>query len=233
MDEKKQVSVRDTIMARARSADGQLSFPKLRDTTIPTVKLTDLRGEVLPTVRISARDKKRNKMSKANARLNKALGASSDYRAIRNNLSYKPILDVLGTDIPFHPEYFYVINIITEYYGVAITDVLGFIAYKEHIRSQETPEGMSMRRWRGQAISYHMSLFNERVKTCTNMIMYFLYVQYEFSPSVLLDMFGISVRALTTGIESFIREHENSVALKADFQYIHGRLMILQGGQHE
>lgn len=206
------------IPSNELSHNGELSFPKLRDSTPVLTTIADLKStrvDLRPTVR----QQQFRRVSKSNQRLNQALGANSEFRQVRNNISYKPILDVLGESFPFHPEYLYVIDIVTRYYGVTIIDVLEFIAVKEVLESKKDMGGRN---------AFAKRTVNMEISACVTMLMYLLYVQYKCNPVTIMRMFGISQPLLRSRLDSFARDYENSPAVRADYLTLHGRLLMLQ-----
>lgn len=204
------------IPIKERFNHGELNFPKLNVSIEQSPTLLDLkRNDVNLTYRQRiARDKK---VSKSNKILSQRLGASSDYRKVRFNMSYKPVLDLIGDDFPLHPEYLYVINIITSYYGVPITDVIEYALYVEQLKNV-----------RNAQMNYSTRVFNVPVSACLNMVIYILYARYEVNPNVIMSLFSIGITRLRSIIETFCRHYENSEAVRADYHIIFGRLLELQ-----
>ena len=208
------------IPIQDRSNFGQLQFPTLKDNTPLPPVISDLKSENV-AVSLDKRNKRSKKVSKSNRRLSERLGAASEFRLIRYNISYTTLLDVIGEDFPLHPEYLYVIDIILQYYGVNILDLLEMIAYREqtlHTNSQQQP--------------YLVRTFNLPTASCLSMLMYFLYVQYKCNPAVIMQVFGMSILTLRTTIDKFFRTYDNSVAVRADYSNIHGKLLELQPLNH-
>jgi hypothetical protein len=205
------------IPIKDRQNFGQLRFPKLKDAVVKIPTLSDMREEDV-SIPKKRREVRERKLSKANKRLNAVLGATSEFRQVRFNNTYKGIVDTLGEGFPLHPEYLYVIDTIVNYYGVSITDVLEFANIKEQLKYEKA-----------EHVSYSLRLFNVPTSACLTMLAYFLYVQYECNPVVLLEMFNISIEQLRSLIESFSRQYDNSLALRDDYAIIHGRLLKLQG----
>lgn len=196
---------------------GQLNFPRLRDRKVVIPTLVDTKQGV-PNGGSTVKPKKA-RISKANKRLDEKLGATSEFRRVRNNISYKPILDFIGEDFPLHPEYLYVIGIIVSYYGVPFTDVLEFGLHKERLNANVGGKG---------CVNAILTKNTVSVSSCFNMLMYFLFSQYECNPNVILSIFGISVGTLRTSIESVSRQYDMSEAVRQDYSTLHSRLIAIE-----
>lgn len=194
---------------------GELRHPSLRSKDTSVVTLADMKKEDLSKTLLE-RAAISKRVSKSNKRMNLELGSTSEYRQIRHNLSYKRIIDLLGEDLPIHPEYFYVMDIVLRYYGVKMSEVLEFAHYMETTRYDRTCGGYATR------------TFNVVVSACFSMLIYVMYVQYQCNPNTVMYLFGIGVNHLRSTTESFLRAYQNSEAVRADYSIIHGRLIKLE-----
>lgn len=206
---------RTFIPIKDRSNYGELTFPKLKcaGEAVPTLK--DLRQENVALTK-SQRERKSRRLSNANKHLAAKLGATSEYRQVRYNLSYRPILDTLGDDFPLHPEYLYVIDIVITYYGIWITDLIEFIARSDCWRYDVSDRSFQNMRY--------ASITNE----CCKMMFYLFYDQYKVNPNVIMSVFSVSLNVLRNKIDSFMRDFEMHSVVRADFNYLIGKLITLE-----
>jgi hypothetical protein len=196
---------------------GQLSFPKLKDTTVRISTLADMKETDVSKPK-TARQKRAEKLSKANKRLNHVLGATSEFRQVRYNNTYRGLLDTLGDGFPLHPEYLYVMDTVIQYYGVSVLDVVEFASMKEGLKMEKA-----------EHTAHSLRLFNVPTSACLTMLVFLLYSQYQCNPIIIMEMFGISIGQLRSLVECFSRQYDNSAALREDYAILHGRLLNLQG----
>jgi hypothetical protein len=116
-----------------------------------------------------------------------------------------------------HPEFLYVIDIILKYYGQNIADVLELATLKEKLKYDT-----------GERTSMSLRTFNAPTSACLTTLIYFLYVQYQCNPDVLMQIFSISIAQLRSMVEQFSKQYDNSATIRADYSNIHSRLMQLQ-----
>lgn len=212
------MAIPDRLKATDRLQFNHLTFPRLLGITPDLPTLNDLKKDRVDT-NLSRRKRAAKKLSNANRRMDAALGAASEFRQVRHNLSYKPLLDTLGEDFPMHPEYLYVINIVLRYYGINVFALLEYIARKELYRKTDDISSL---------YGHSQKHMNINVQACLNMLMYLLYVQYQCNPAVLMDVFGISAQYLRQAVDEFMRSHENMLPIQTDYGIIYGRLIKLQ-----
>lgn len=210
------ISARGSIPIRDRFNNKELSFPRLSLPLSETPSPSLLTSKEVPAGKTyRQRKKEEQRVSRANKVLSQALGAGSEYRRVRFNRSYEPILNVLGGDFPLHPEYLYVLDIITSYYGLQMTDLLEYASY-----------AMQHRREPSTYSSQHRRDFG--VVACLRMTLYFLYVQYKVNPTVIMSIFGIDVDYLRECLNRFIVDYAKSQAVKTDYATLVGKLIELE-----
>lgn len=146
------------------------------------------------------------------------MGGTSEYREVRLNLSYKPVIDLIGEDFPLHPEYLYILDIICAYYGTPFTDVIEYTLLTEQHKE-----------YRGVQGGLANKLFNRENLACLKTIAYFLYAQYECNVNVIAVLFGIQYSRVLSLVETFCKDFDKSDAVKADYAIIFGKLLELEG----
>lgn len=205
-----------SIPIKDRFNNRELSFPRLSLPLSETPSPSILSSKDVPAGKTyRQRKKEEQRVSRANRKLSNVLGAGSEYRRVRFNRSYEPILNVLGEDLPLHPEYLYVFDIITSYYGLQFSDLLEYTAYAMQHKTEP--------------YAYAASKNNTSdVIACLRMVIYFLYVQYKVNPTVIMQLFGIDVVYLRMSLDNFVRDYGKSQAVKTDYATLVGRLMELE-----
>lgn len=205
-----------SVPIKDRFNNRELSFPRLSLPLSEAPSPSILSSKDVPAGKTyRQRKKEEQRVSRANRKLSNVLGAGSEYRRVRFNRSYEPILNVLGEDLPLHPEYLYVFDIITSYYGLQFSDLLEYTAYAMQHKTEP--------------YSYAASKNNTSdVIACLRMVIYFLYVQYKVNPTVIMQIFGIDVVYLRMSLDNFVRDYGKSQAVKTDYATLVGRLMELE-----
>lgn len=200
-----------------RGYEGNFIFPELslkgvKNNTVSDTK--ENRRDLLEKLTLY----RSKKVSKSNRVMFEKMGASHEFMKVRYNLSYKPVLDIIGTDIPLHPEYFYIINHICGFYGYTFTDVFQYAGWIKNTEYRGTGVNSSVQRKR----------VNINLKTCFMMLVYFLLAQYKCAVTVLMDIFNAECHTINAALEQAIVLFENSPSIRMDYNELYNRLLKLE-----
>lgn len=195
----------------ARRTDrGELGFPEMRSKPNALV-IEDLKKQ--ETYTVNAYSSNMAKLTKSQRKLIEKLGTTGDYERIRYNLSYEELLDYVGTSLPFHPEYMYIINKVLDYYNVRMTEIL-----ENSVLTSDFSVNTSRRR----------KTVNAKIYACRRMLTYILAVQYNWNINTISEVIGTPLNKIQEEIEFVNRDIQNTVAVSADYVNICNELKKLE-----
>lgn len=205
---------------------GEKRFPSLFHRVPPTVGLT------ARVVHINPKSQKRNRSKKHVAdvfiagvspmhlkrvqRDSNKVATLLEFVELRNSPAYRHVFDMVGHDIPIHPEYFFAINVILTYYGVEYFDIIEVFGQRRYEQAITNATVMG-------------KFINKPIGECAATIFYVLYVEYQWNPNTIVQMFNnVKQEQIRHSIGRFLRDYDRSEIHRQAYAEIHSRLLMLE-----